>query len=308
MKPEERVSLISNEWALVRAGRHTVPEYLSLANTLRNDRDSAVLGEIIDRVGYIGRNLVTDQDRPEFQAWVRSFFKPVLNDIGMMPKAGEPPTTGNLRSRLYGVLGGTTGEDPEVIAQSQKLTQEYMQNPDSVPPDLVGVAVNIAALHGNAALYDQYRAKLSEAKTPQEYYTYFYALSSFRDPALLEKTLDFALSDQVRNQDLYIIGGVMQNKVGGPLAWDFVKSHWDQLMKKTGGSIGGAGAALGGTGSFCDAKMRDDIKAFYEQHKLPGTERAFRQTQETINNCIDLKDRQGQVLAQWLHRTTVAGQ
>ena len=308
LKPEERVSLVSNEWALVRAGRHSVPQYLSLANALHNDRDSTVLGQIIDRVGYIGRNLVTDQDRPEFQSWVRSFFKPVLNDIGMMPKPGEPPTMSDLRAKLYGVLGGPTGNDPDVIAQSQKLTQEYMQSPDNVPPDLVSVAVNIAAINGNAALYDEYRAKLNQAKTPQEYYTYFYALGSFRDPALLEKTLDFALTDQVRNQDLYIIGDVMQSRFGGPLAWDFVKSHWDQLMKKTGGSIGGAGAALGGTGSFCDARMRDDIKAFYEQHKLPGTERAFRQTQESINNCISLKDRQEQVLAQWLHQPTVAEQ
>lgn len=202
LKPEERISLVANEWALVRSGRDTVPEYLSLVNTLHSDRDTYVLGEIMNRVAYIGRNLISDQDRPEFQKWVRSFFKPVLNDVGMMPKAGEPPTTTELRGNLYRILGGTTGEDPDVIAQSRKLTQEYMNNPESVPPDLVGPAVDIAAAHGDAALYEQYRAKLNQTKTPQEYYTYFYALGYFQEPALLQKTLDFALTDQVRNQDL----------------------------------------------------------------------------------------------------------
>ena len=308
LKPEARISLVSNEWALVRAGNHSVADYLALANTLRNDRDSYVLGEIINRVQYIGRYLVTDQDRPEYQAWVRGFFKPALNELGMLPKPGEPPTASQLRARLYGVLGGTTGEDPEVIAQSRKLTEEYMKAPDTVPPDLVPVALNIAALNGNAALYDQFRAKLSETKTPQEYYNYFYALTSFREPPLIQKTLEFALSDQVRNQDLYVISGIMQTRAGGPLAWDFVKSHWDALLKKGGGSIGGAGAALGGTASFCDAGPRDDITSFYDQHKLPGTERAFRQVQEAINNCINLKERQQQPLADWLQKKTVAAQ
>jgi len=308
LKPEERISLVSNEWAMVRAGRHTVPEYLSLVNTLHNDRDTYVLGEVMSRVAYISRNLITDQDRPEFQAWVRSFFKPVLNEIGMMPKEGEPATVGDLRANLYGLLGGATAEDQDVIAQSRKLTQEYMNNPESVPPDLVGAAVNVAASAGDAPLYDQYRAKLKQARTPQEYYTYFYALGNFKDPALLQKTLEVSLTDDVRNQDLGIIGEVMTNRYGGTLAWDFIKSHWNDLMRKTGGSIGGAGAALGGTASFCDARMLGDIQAFYEQHKMQGTERAFRQTQESINNCIDLKQRQAQPLAEWLQRNTVASQ
>jgi aminopeptidase N/puromycin-sensitive aminopeptidase len=91
LKPEERISLVTNEWALVRAGSHSVPDFLSLASSLKNERDTYVLSEVIDRVQFIGRYLVTDQDRPEFQQWVRGFFKPVLNDIGMQPKSGKPP-------------------------------------------------------------------------------------------------------------------------------------------------------------------------------------------------------------------------
>lgn len=309
LTPVEQISMVGNEWALVRSGRHTVPEYLSLVKSLQNDRNTYVLGEIMNRVSYIGRYLVTDQDRPEFQQWVRSFFKPVLNDIGIMPKPGEPPTIAELRTNLYGILGGVNnGNDPEVVAQCRKLTQEYMKDPSSVPPDLAGVSVIVTAMHGDAALYDEYLAKLKAVKNPHEYYTFFYSLASFQEPSLLEKTLNYALTDQVRNQDLGIISAVMSNRNGGDLAWNWVKSHWDEIMTKTGGSIGGAGAALGGAGSFCDARSRDEIKSFYEQHKLPGTERRFRQQQETINYCIDLKQRASQPLAEWLQQNTVAAQ
>lgn len=308
LKPEERISLVANEWALVRAGRHSVPEYLSLVNSLRNERDGFVLEEVTNRAQYIGRYLVTDQDRPEFQQWVRNFYRPVLNDIGMLPKPGEGATVKALRPKLYGILGDTTsGDDPEVVAQAKKLAQEYMRDPASVPPDLAGVVVNIAASHGDAALYDQYVAKLKQTRTPQEYYTYFYGLARFQDPALIQRTLDFALTDQVRNQDLYIIPSVMSTRAGSDPAWSFVKTHWGDLMKKAGGSISGAaGVAFGATGSFCDVQKRDDVKAFYDAHQLPGTQRNFNAAQESINYCIDLKQRQQQGLAEWLQRNTIA--
>jgi aminopeptidase N/puromycin-sensitive aminopeptidase len=200
-----------------------------------------------------------------------------------------------------------SGEDPEVIAECKKLTQGYMKDPASVPADLSGTAVHITAMNGDEALYDQYRAKLKEAKTPQEYYTYFYSLSNFQDPALLQKTLDFALTSEVRNQDLWLIPSVMQGRRGGDLAWNFVKSHWDDLMKKAGGGIAGAAPyAFGATGSFCDVQKRDDVKAFYDAHRIAGSERNFRASQESINYCIDLKQRQQQPLAQWLQKNTMA--
>jgi len=78
-------------------------------------------------------------------------------------------------------------------------------------------------------------------------------------------------------------------------------------MKKAGGSISGAsGVAFGGTGTFCDAQKRDDVKAFYDAHQIQGSQRNFRQAQESINYCIDLKQRQEQPLAQWLQQNTVA--
>jgi puromycin-sensitive aminopeptidase len=309
LKPEERVSLVADEWALVRAGTHTVPQFLSIADSLKNDRDYFVLSGIIQHVQYISRYLTSDNDRPEFQKWVRGFFKPVLNDIGMMPKPGEEASVAALRPNLYGILGGKAGADQQIVAQCQKLTQEYMKDPTSVPPDLSGVAIEVAALHGDATLYAQFMAKLKEAKTPQEYYKFFYALAEFQQPQLLERTLEFALSPAVRNQDLYIIPTVMENRAGSDLAWNFVKTHWNELVKKAGGGIAGAAPfALGGSDSFCDAQKRDDLKNFYESHPIPGSERQFHAVQESINYCIELKQRQEQPLAEWLQKNTVAEQ
>ena len=54
----------------------------------------------------------------------------------------------------------------------------------------------------------------------------------FSDPKLLQRTLDFAVSPDVRSQDaLRLISNVMHNPAGEKLAWDFIQSHWDAVAE-----------------------------------------------------------------------------
>jgi aminopeptidase N len=165
---------------------------------------------------------------------------------------------------------------------------------------LAGAAVAIAASSGDAGFYDNLLAATKTAKTPEEYYLYLFALSSFSDPALLLRTLEFAISPEVRSQDtLSLIGSVMDNPEGQRLAWDFVRSHWAEV-EKAGGPFAGAQIERS-TGGFCDTEYRDEVKDFFSAHKLSAGERTLKQSLERINNCIDLKSLQSDQLASWLH-------
>ncbi|HWR34457.1 MAG TPA: M1 family metallopeptidase [Clostridia bacterium] len=305
LAPAEQVSLVGDEWALVRSGQHDVGDYMNLVDAMKDVRLKPVLDEISQRINYINRNLVTDESRPAFQAWLRSYVRPILAELSYTPKSGEPVSAKELRSTALELLGNV-GEDPEVIAKSRELTQQYIKDPASVDPSTADAFVSVAAAHGDATLYEQLRAQLKNASTPDVYYTFFYALSSFRDPALLKRTLEFALTSEVRNQDLRIVGAIVGSRWGGPMAWEWVKQNWDGLMKKASGSIGAAGQTFGSTGNFCDASIRDDVKKFYDDHPIPGTERGFRQSQEQINYCIDMRDRQTPKLANWLQQSARA--
>ena len=49
----------------------------------------------------------------------------------------------------------------------------------------------VAARHGDAQLYNQYKAQMQKAKSPEQYYSYFYSLSEFPQPDLTKQTLDW---------------------------------------------------------------------------------------------------------------------
>jgi aminopeptidase N len=171
----------------------------------------------------------------------------------------------------------------------------------SVPPTLVSTVLNVAAYGGDAMLYDLYVAQLPKLSgKPEEYYRFFNALPSFRDPALVQRTLRFAVSPDVRTQDTStLIAGLLGRASSQDAAWTFVKENWDMLTK-TLGVFQGIPRIAGAVGGFCTREKRTEVEQFFKDHPVPAAERTLRQAFERIDNCIAVKDRQAAAAASWL--------
>src|SRR5215469_2941932 len=301
LTPAERIMLLSDSWASVRVGEQKIGDYLTLAEELQSDRTRAVLEQMAGQVTYIGDYLVTDNDREAYEQWVRRLFLPIAEELGWTPKAGESDETKSLRARIMSVLGHT-GRDPEVIAEARKLTDRGLQDPATIDHTIAVTAFRLAAENGDTALYDDLINHLQQKNgSLEDYYIYFQAIARFKDPKLLQRTLDFAVSPSVRSQDsLGLISAVLQNPAGTRVAWDFVRSHWTDIEKVGGGFT--SGEVVNATSAICDAGMRDEVQDFFATHKVPTAERTLKQSLERINYCVDLKSQQTPQLASWLGR------
>ena len=308
LSPAERIALQTDIWASVRVGREPVGDYLAFAQGLGSDRNRAVLDDVLGRLHFIDQYLVTDNDRDSYRVWLRQYLTPILKDVGWEPRPGDSDEQRTLRARVFNALG-YDARDPEVLAQARKIADKALNNPGSVDEELAGSAFGLVALTGDQAFYDRLMAGLKNPKSPEEYYLYFVTLTQFGDSNLLQRTLDYAISPDVRSQDaLRLISDVMRNRDGEKLAWDFVRQHWANV-EKAGGPFASA-EVVGATSSFCDAHMRDQVVDFYAAHKIEAAERTYRQSIERINNCIDLRSQQEPQLASWLgqHGTSAGGQ
>jgi aminopeptidase N len=308
LSPAERIALQADIWASVRVGREPVGDYLAFTQGLASDRNRAVLGDVFGRLNFIGQYLVTDADRESYRAWMRQYLTPILNDVGWQPKPGESDEQRTLRASLFNSLG-YDARDPQVLAEARKIADQTLDNPASVDRELAGGALGVAAINGDEAFYDRLMTAVKNAKSQEEYYMYLFTLGQFDNPKLLERTLDYAISPDVRSQDtLQLIGAVFGNPAGQKQAWDFVLAHWD-AVQKSGGPFASA-AVVQASSAFCDANMRDQVQSFYAAHKIPAAERAYRQSIERINNCVDLKSQQEPQLASWLgqHGSAAGGQ
>ena len=294
----ERIMLLSDVWASVRVNREPIGDYLALAQGLQAERNSAVLGELCTQLDYIGEHLVNAADRESFELWIRQLLAPAAKDVGWDPKPGESAEQTGLRAQLMHALG-YTARDPAVEKVARNLTERGMKDTSSVDRQLLSEALPVALRTGDATMYETIVARLKAPQTPEEQNIYQQTLTLFGDRNLLERTLDYAISPDVRSQDsLQVIADVMRNPAGEKLAWDFVRAHWGEI-ENLGGPFG-SGGIVKATRSFCDSGMRDEVKDFFTTHHAPASERTLKQSLELMKYCVDLKAQQETHLASWL--------
>jgi aminopeptidase N len=135
---------------------------------------------------------------------------PIAADLGATLVPGEADEKRALRARVFGTLA-MYSRDPQSIERSRALAEQYMKDPNSVYAGLASSALYASALEGNAGLYERYLEHMKTAKTPEEYYNYFGALTQFPSVELAKRTYELLLSPDVKNQDLYQIGGLLGN-------------------------------------------------------------------------------------------------
>ena len=93
--------------------------------------------------------------------------------------------------------------------------------------------MTLAARAGDAALYERYRRVIAEARTPQERRRFLLSLAVFRQPALVQRTLDLALTDEIPTQDVaFIIARLFGNPLGRDASWKFLTKRWGTLKKR----------------------------------------------------------------------------
>ena len=295
----ERLSLLDDEWALMRAGRHDAGDYLTLASGFGRERTGGVLEEVARRLGNIGEDLTTEATRTRFETFTRSLLRPLFDEVGFTAARGDTDDLRSLRAVLIGALG-TIGQDRDVIAQSRAALDRSLSGGAPLEPTVAGAIVKTAATHGDAKLFDTLAAAADRAASPEEQYRYLYALGDFRDAALLERGLERSLTPQLRSQDTAIyLAQFLVNPVARSRAWTFVREHWTVLEPKVTIS-GGDVNLIRSLGAFCDARPRDEIAAFFAAHALPGAARTLTQTIEQITNCIALRETQTPAVAAWL--------
>ena len=297
--PEERIHFLGDEWAMVRVGRLNIGDYLATLEKMKSERERALVGVMTGRFGEIHDTIVASADRAAFEKWVRDFLRPMAAEVGETPKPGESDDTRGLRSDVFATLA-YYGRDPQVLAKSRLLMEQYMRDPNSVEAALARNALAVSALEGNADLYDRYLEHMKTAKTPEEHYNYLRALPQFPSAELAKRTFELVLSPEVKNQDLYRIGGLLENVDTQSTAWELFKSNFPAIKEKAGESLseGFAGFA----GYFCDEKLRDDSQDFFAAQNLPGTERVLQNAKDSVNACIELRSLQQANLTAYLKK------
>jgi aminopeptidase N/puromycin-sensitive aminopeptidase len=298
LTPAERISLIGDEWAQLRSNKAPVGAYLDLAAAVKNDSSADVVSETVGGITAIYIRLApTAEERAALEAWIRSTYAPVYAKLGP-PSGADSSNTRELRAQLFYLLG-YYGKDPAVIAQAREIAAKYLADPSSIDATLGQSALSIAARNGDAALYDQLQKIYENSTNPELQESALNLLTQFDDPALVRRSLDYAASGKVRNQDAILqFASAMQIDNNRDQAWKYIQDNWEKVQAQFTTALGAA--LVSSTSGFCTSESHSSVEQFFSTHKVPSSDVALRHALERIDGCIEFRKLQEPNLKQWL--------
>ena len=257
----ERIGLLGDRWALMRGGQGSVSDFLDLVLAVKQDDNPAVMEMALGKMDTIEAKIATDDDRRRMDQVVLREFTPKYAALGL-PKH-ESVEHAALRGMLFEELG--QAKDPEVIVKAQLVTSQLFAGQKPSDPRIADAAVALATEKGDAAMYDRMLKVAQNTGDPDLKAAALNALTRFQDPALVKRTMEYAVSDGVRNQDSWgLIALLLARRETQDLAWDFVEQHWDQIVRK---STAASGARIvSAAGAFCSVEKRDAVMNFFAAH------------------------------------------
>ena len=292
--PPERISMLGDEWALMRVGRISISTYLDLVSQLKDETLRQVWEAPLDSIDYIHDVLISDEDRDHFRQFVRDLLKPVYAQLAN----STDPEQKALRADIFARLG-IIGRDPDVLAEAREIAQKVLQDPGAADPLLAGPALEIAASQGSQRFFNRIAQALKNTSDQTLRRRYMDALSRFENPELAEKALELGVSGVIRNQDsTAYIGRFLRYPATRQIAWKFIQTHWSDVERTFTTSSGGS--LIRDAGEFCDPDAASRVSMFFKVHPVPASERTLRQSVERISSCVDLRKLQGIDLQTWL--------
>lgn len=225
LKPIDQIGLLSDNWSLGLAGYETPAAALDLADAMPAGANPALISRVAAILAQI--HGLYDGDAAH-QAMVEHYaaarLDPVLARVGWTAKPNEPATATVLRADLIDTLGKMG--DPIVVAEANRLYAAG--DPLATQGALRTPILAIVARNVDAAGWDRLHEQAKAEHNPLVRAQLYRMLGAARDPALAQRALDLALTDEPGpTTSPNIIAAVAAEHPD--LAFDFALAHKEKV-------------------------------------------------------------------------------
>ena len=217
----DRLGLLSDMFEAVKAGGAATTDALSLLSAYENEDNAVVWDIIASLIGEI-RGVMDDDDlREAMKPYVRRLVNRQLERLGWDKKEGEPYFDTLLRPTILGMA--SVADEPSVVTTAQTRFKE-MKTPEDIDPDLRAVIYTTVARNGGKAEFDRLLKLHNESTSSEERTTICAALTNFKQPELIAKSLSLIISDDIRLQDIgYWVAYSFMNRYAREKTWAWLK-------------------------------------------------------------------------------------
>uniref|UniRef100_A0A8C4QJV6 Aminopeptidase n=2 Tax=Eptatretus burgeri TaxID=7764 RepID=A0A8C4QJV6_EPTBU len=306
LPPCDRLSIQDDLIALSCAGVVSAADVLRVMEAYMNEPDFTVWMSLNVNVSSIAVLLINTDCFSSFQSYVVDLFTPVGKRLGWEAITGEGHLDAMLRTTVLDRLG-RYGHRP-TLAEAKRRFSDHVEGRRTLPVDMRRPVYIAVLRHGDASVMDTILKMFRETDELEEKHRIQMVLGAASSSELLQRALDFSLSEEVRSQDtVFVIASVAgQSRLGMGMAWDFVRENWMELNGRYQGTSM-LGHLVWTAGNFASEERALEVKAFFDTHPVPSAERAVQQAMENIRLNAAWLERDGAALKAFLEERSTRG-
>ena len=282
LTPEERLSLIDDQWALARATKATVGQVLGLVAGLKGEDDLYVLRSLGEILSWLHHNALRPSTERVFRELVDAIFRAALDKLGWENREDDSPDEREKRQLVINALGHWAAA-PDVRSEARRRIAAHLDGSARLHPDVAGPIASVAAIEGDAALYDRYIARMTEAQKtdPQEESRFRGALTAFYEPELIDRYTKDIFTDLIRDQDRSVLlrgMGPLRNAREATLR--AVTANWDEFVAKM--DPGGKQRVVTGLGYLTPRALVEQATTLLQRKQTPDIKENVAQAVEQM--------------------------
>jgi puromycin-sensitive aminopeptidase len=298
LRPAERIALISDQWALVRADLAPIERFLDLVVSLRDEEDHVVLDEVVGRLALIEHRFLADEDRAAFGKLVTELYGARAAKLGWTPAANEDDEIRLRRAVLLRALV-VTARDASAVAEAEKRLPAAGSSGD-VDPNLLDVVVTAAARKADETRFEDLRARAKSETDPASKRRYLHALARVEEGPLPARAVELALSDDVPMQDFSsYVSVLLSNRTTRESTFAMIRDRWADTRAKANSPMI-LRRLVESLAALPERRHYDEVRTFLDAHPIDGAKQAIAQTLERMQMDVALRDRILPRIGAWL--------
>ncbi|KAJ8903626.1 hypothetical protein NDN08_004728 [Rhodosorus marinus] len=301
--PEDRLSLLSDSFALARAGRLPTVKALEITKAFSQETEYTCILSICAALTELSRLFAQEVDSEEYRGFKRlaeQLLVPLSKSVGWEAKPGESHIQSLLRSQVLGSL--IEFEHEGTMSEAVARFKSFVSGEAELLPDLrlpcYFAAVEVLGKEGYDAVMQIYK----ETDLNEEMVRCMRALGAIPDVGVLEETLQWALAE-VKAQDIYVvINSVAKNRRGKDLAWEFLQKEWENFVERFGKGSHFNTRMMGSCTEFSSEEKAVEVEKFFASATIVGATRTLEQCLESIRMRASWYQRDAEEVHAWISK------
>ncbi|KZF24783.1 hypothetical protein L228DRAFT_245796 [Xylona heveae TC161] len=307
---EDRAGMIADAGALAASGYQKTSGILGLLQGFTDETEFVVWDEITTRIATI-RNAWIFEEEPVKEA-LKSFQRTLVSDKAHKLGWHFEESDGHIEQQFKSLLFGSAAlaGDQRIIDAAFEMFQKFCAGDrKAIHPNLRGAVYSIVLQNGGEKEYDAILNEYRTAKNSDERNTALRSLGRAREPSLIQRTLALPLSDEVKEQDIYLpLGGLRTHTAGIEALWKWMRDNFSTLEAKLPPGLSMLSSVVQiCTSSFTKDEQKKEIEDFFKTRSTKGFDQGLAQSLDAVRAKSNWLKRDNEDVQEWLKKNGYFG-